>query len=102
MADLKKRRDKMANPEERRNGIAEPNASVEVRVPVPGGDRFLAAMARAIAWEIGNKMAVVGANGEALARDGFYVFRFRSPESAREFVQAIEQYVRGLTAEIVG
>jgi len=66
---------------------------IEVKVIIHGKDRKVGAMVKALAFEIGNKYAVVGAKKEFLANTGYYVFHFDSPQRADEFRDAVATYL---------
>jgi len=71
---------------------------VDIQVSIHQKDRKIGSMVKALAFEIGNKAAVVGASKEVLSENGFYIFHFNSPEKAQEFKKAVETYLPSLLA----
>ena len=71
---------------------------IDIQVSIHQKDRKIGAMVKALAFEIGNKAAVVGASKEFLSENGFYIFHFNSPKKAQEFKNAVETYLPSLLA----
>jgi hypothetical protein len=73
-------------------------SQVKVKVSIPEKNRKLGAMAKALAFEVGNKNAVVGAKKDFLNQHGYYIFHFGSTEQAKEFMTDIGTYLPKLLA----
>ena len=71
---------------------------VKVKVVIPEKNRKLGAMAKALAFEVGNKNAVVGAKKDFLNQKGYYIFHFETDEQAKEFMADIDAYLPKLLA----
>jgi len=71
---------------------------VDIQVSIHQKDRKIGAMVKALAFEIGNIAAVVGASKEFLSKHGFYIFHFNSPKKAQEFKNAVRTYLPSLLA----
>lgn len=76
-------------------------AEVKVKVSIPENNRKLGAMAKALAFEVGNKDAVVGAKKDFLNQHGYYIFHFSTNEQAKEFMSDIDIYLPKLLASYV-
>ncbi|MEE9912106.1 MAG: hypothetical protein K4571_10320 [Deltaproteobacteria bacterium] len=74
----------------------------EVNVSIHEKDRKIGAMVKALAFEIGNKQAVVGASKEFLERNGYYVFHFNTTQKAQEFKDAVANYLPAFLAQCEG
>lgn len=66
---------------------------IKVKVSIPEKNRKLGAMAKALAFEVGNKNAVIGAKKDFLNQDGYYIFHFGMNEQAEEFMADIGIYL---------
>jgi hypothetical protein len=71
---------------------------INVHVSIHEKDRKIGAMVKALAFEIGNKDAVVGTSKEFLAAKGYYIFHFNSSQKAQEFREAVSTYLPDLLA----
>lgn len=76
-------------------------AQVKVKVSIPEKNRKLGAMAKALAFEVGNKNAVGGAKKDFLNQNGYYIFHFDTNEQAKEFMADINIYLPKLLATYV-
>ena len=71
---------------------------IDVQISIHGKDRKLGAMVKALAFEVGNKYAVVGASKEFLAQNGYLIFHFATPQQVQEFKDAVATYLPALLA----
>ncbi len=71
---------------------------IDVNVSIHNKDRKIGAMVKALAFEVGNKQAVVGASKEFLESHGYLIFHFSSTQKAQEFKDAVSTYLPSLLA----
>jgi hypothetical protein len=70
----------------------------DVRVSIHGKDRNIGAMVKALAFEISNRQAVIGASKEFLAQNGYLVFHFSTNQKAVDFKDSVATYLPALLA----
>jgi len=75
-------------------------SNVVVKVIVHANDRYIAAMAKSLAWEVGGPKSVSGASKEFLAAHGHLVFTFRTREKADTFVHVLATYLPGILGRV--
>lgn len=75
-------------------------SNVDIKVIIQGNDRKLAAMVKALAFEIDGPKSVEGASKEFLTANGHLVFHFRSREKADEFRNVLAMYVPGILGRV--
>lgn len=73
----------------------------EVRVAFHANDRKISAMVKALAFEVDGPSTVAGASKDYLEAHGHLAFRFRTPEKAKEFQEALSLYLPGFLARVV-
>lgn len=73
---------------------------VDVKIMIHANDRKVAAMVKALAFEVDGPKSVEGASKEFLAAHGHLVFHFRSLEKADEFRDALAMYLPGILGRI--
>ena len=71
---------------------------VDIHVSIHNKDRKIGAMVKALAFEVGNKQAVVGASKEFLESYVYLIFHFITTQKAQEFKDAVATYLPSLLA----
>lgn len=73
--------------------------TADVKITIHANDRKVAAMVKALAFEVGGTKSVVGTSKEFLETHGYLVFHFKSHEKADEFRDALAMYLPGILAQ---
>jgi hypothetical protein len=74
---------------------------MSVKVLIHQCDRKIAAMAKALAWEVGGPLAVKGSSQKSLCSNGYLTFNFDSSAKGEEFSQGLEMYLPKFFARIL-
>jgi hypothetical protein len=75
-------------------------STVDIKIVIYANDRKVAAMVKALAFEVDGTRSVKGASKEFLAAHGHLVFHFSSREKADEFRDALAMYLPGILGRI--
>jgi hypothetical protein len=64
----------------------------DIKVSIPERDKFIAAMVKALAFQIAGQSCVKGATGSFLAEHGHIVIHFTSDSHVSEFRSVLSRY----------
>jgi hypothetical protein len=73
--------------------------TVDIKITIHANDRKIAAMVKALAFEVDGPKSVEGATKEFLETHRYLVFHFKSHEKADAFRDALIMYLPGIFAQ---
>ncbi len=73
--------------------------TVDIKITIHANDRKIAAMVKALAFEVDGPKSVEGASKEFLETHGYLVFHFKSHEKADAFRDVLTMYLPRILAQ---
>lgn len=74
-------------------------STADIKITIHANDRKIAAMVKALAFEVDGPKSVEGTSKEFLDTHGYLVFHFKSHEKADMFREALIMYLPGIFAK---